>query len=61
MIKVTAPCKLILIGEYVVLEGAAALVSAVNRFAEVTIEASVKKMYSVYAPSINIDEHRVPR
>ncbi len=37
MIKTTAPGKLILIGEYVVLEGAPALVCAVDRYAEVML------------------------
>ena len=37
-IQVQAPGKLILLGEYAVLEGADALVMSVNRFARVTIE-----------------------
>jgi len=55
MIKATAPGKLILIGEYVVLEGAPALVSAVDRFAEVNLRESSKN-YAVSAPSIQIED-----
>ena len=58
MIKVTAPGKLILIGEYVVLEGAPALVCAVDRYAEVTLQESSGDNYLVDAPSINIKDIR---
>jgi len=56
MIKVSAPGKLILIGEYVVLEGAPAMVSAVDRYAEVTLQESSIENYTVSAPSIDINE-----
>lgn len=58
MIKVSAPGKLILIGEYVVLEGAPALVSAVNRFAEVQLEESNDEYFTVNAPSIGLQNVR---
>lgn len=56
MINVTAPGKLILIGEYVVLEGAPALVCAVDRFARVTIHESSEADFTVDAPSIGIKD-----
>ena len=50
-----APGKLILLGEYAVLEGAPALVAAVNRLARVTIKASKNNSFEVEAPVIDVD------
>ncbi len=46
-----APGKALLLGEYAVLEGAPALVAAVDRFAEVTLTLS-KSQFSVSSPLI---------
>jgi len=53
--EATAPGKLIIIGEYAVLEGTPALVAAVNRYAKVTLTKSNSGKYQVSAPSINIE------
>jgi phosphomevalonate kinase len=53
-IKATAPGKLILLGEYAVLEGAPALVMAVNRYAEVTLETISSEFNILEAPAIGI-------
>ncbi len=55
VIREKAPGKLILIGEYAVLEGAPALVCAVDRDAVVTIEKSVNENF-FSASSININQ-----
>jgi phosphomevalonate kinase len=49
-----APGKIILIGEYVVLEGCPALVCATNRFATVTIEET-HDSHTITAQAIGID------
>ncbi|MFZ0390199.1 MAG: hypothetical protein WAN36_07040 [Calditrichia bacterium] len=50
-----APGKLILLGEYAVLEGAAALVMAVNRFAKVKLTSdSLQRGCLVSAPVLNV-------
>ncbi len=54
MIKVSAPGKMILLGEYAVLEGAPALVSAVNRQAAVTVTLREGNEFSVHSPSLKI-------
>lgn len=53
-IRTTAPGKIILLGEYAVLEGAPALVMAVNRFAEVTLEVISSDQCKVSAPAVGI-------
>lgn len=51
-----APGKLILIGEYAVLEGAPALVLAVNRYAYATLKKRDDQQFSISAPSIQIED-----
>lgn len=53
LVEASAPGKLILIGEYAVLEGAPSLVCAIDRFAKVTISESGSDYYLVSSPSIN--------
>lgn len=53
-IVATAPGKLLLIGEYAVLENAPAVVLAVNRFAEVRISPSGDEFYRVSSPTLNL-------
>lgn len=55
-IKSTAPGKLILLGEYAVLEGAPALVMAVDRFAEATLQTTSSNQCIIAAPAIGISE-----
>lgn len=55
LIKTSAPGKLILIGEYVVLEGAPALVCAVDKNAIVTIEKTDKNN-SITASALSLNE-----
>lgn len=55
-IKTSAPGKLILLGEYAVLEGAPALVMAVNRFAVVTIQTTSSSQPILNAPAIGITD-----
>jgi len=54
MIRVSAPGKMILIGEYAVLEGAPALVYAVERRAVVQTRQLRGNEFSVQAPSLGI-------
>ncbi|GAB4378164.1 MAG: phosphomevalonate kinase [Calditrichia bacterium] len=49
-----APGKLILLGEYAVLEGAPALVTAVDRYATVEIESSPDQTFRISSPNLNI-------
>lgn len=53
-IKSTAPGKLILLGEYAVLERAPALVMAADRFAEVTLQTISSNYCIVTAPDIDV-------
>lgn len=52
-ITASAPGKIILLGEYAVLEGAPALVSAINRSARVSIEPNSKDSFQVFAVNLN--------
>ncbi len=52
MIKTSAPGKMILLGEYAVLEGAPALVCAVNRRASVHLQPLEGSEFSVQSPSL---------
>ncbi len=54
-VEVRAPGKLILIGEYAVLEGASAIVAAVDRSAVITVRGSESELNSVSAPNIGLD------
>ncbi len=56
MIRAYAPGKMLLIGEYAVLEGCDALVFAVDRQAEVSVEKVSGNEYSVLSPSLGILE-----
>lgn len=55
MIRAKAPGKMILLGEYAVLEGAPALVSAVDRHAEVEATENQRSEFSVSAPSLDVE------
>jgi phosphomevalonate kinase len=56
----SAPGKLVLLGEYAVLEGAPALVLAVDRRAQVRIDTCDDRVCSVHAPDLGIlDAHAV--
>jgi len=54
MTTVTAPGKMIILGEYAVLEGAEALVYAVNRKAHVTVQTIPGNEFKVHSPSLNV-------
>jgi phosphomevalonate kinase len=54
-VKASAPGKLFLLGEYAVLEGASALVAAIDRRALVTLQAAAASGILVSAPEIGID------
>jgi phosphomevalonate kinase len=51
----SAPGKLVLLGEYAVLEGAPALVLAVNRRARVTCTACVGDAWQLASPTLGLD------
>ncbi|WP_108471256.1 mevalonate kinase family protein [Rhodanobacter thiooxydans] len=51
----TAPGKLVIAGEYAVLEGAPALVLAIDRRAHVTLEDTGGSDYEITAPGLGID------
>lgn len=50
----SAPGKLILIGEYAVLEGAPAIVTAISRYAKVTFKNTSTNTFSLHSPTFNI-------
>lgn len=50
------PGKLILLGEYAVLEGAPAIVAAVNKFAKIEIEESNDNHCYISAPNLNLTD-----
>ena len=52
-IKASAPGKVIIAGEYAVLDGASAICMAVNRRAQVTITSSTENKHSVSAPGFS--------
>ena len=54
-INTSAPGKLFLLGEYAVLDGAPALLAAVDRRAEVTIDDSASGSWQVSAPNLGIN------
>jgi phosphomevalonate kinase len=53
-VTASAPGKLVLLGEYVVLEGAPALVLAVNRRAQARIETREDDVCEVHAPDLGV-------
>lgn len=53
-----APAKLVLLGDYAVLEGARALVLAVDRRAKVRMAARADRLCNVSAPDLGISEAR---
>ena len=54
-ISTSTPGKLILLGEYAVLEGAPAIVAAVNKFAKITLNNSIDHNFYINAPAIGIN------
>jgi phosphomevalonate kinase len=55
-IQVTTPGKLILIGEFAVLEGAPALVMAVNRYTRISVKRRQDPYYTVQSPTLQIKD-----
>jgi len=55
-IVATAPGKLILLGEYAVLQGCPSLVLAVNRYATVTVQPVADKFHRVTSPTLQLKE-----
>jgi len=56
MLQVSAPGKMFLLGEYAVLEGAPALLSAVDRRVQVRITAAAGSHWTISAPDIGIEQ-----
>ncbi len=54
-ITASAPGKLVLLGEYAVLEGAPALVLAVNRRAKVTLATSADDRWEIISPTLGLN------
>lgn len=54
----SAPGKLVLLGEYAVLDGAPALVLAVNRRARAALATTTAEDFAVDAPSLGISGAR---
>jgi len=48
------PGKLILLGEYAVLEGAPALVTAINKFAKIVLKETADNQFYLSAPNLNL-------
>ena len=59
IIEASAPGKMVLVGEYAVLEGSPALVSAVNREAKVRLELTEGRGICVNAPQVQLHDHLV--
>lgn len=55
-VRASAPGKLVLLGDYAVLEGAPALVMAVNRHAQVRICAKAGELGEVTAPDMEVSQ-----
>jgi phosphomevalonate kinase len=55
-IEARSPGKMILIGEYAVLEGAISLVAAVDRMATVSMHCGLKGKFSLSAPNLDIEK-----
>lgn len=53
-ISTKTPGKLIILGEYAVLEGAPSLVASTNRFANAIFKKSEDGLFKIKAPSINV-------
>ena len=54
-VTASAPGKLVLLGEYAVLEGASALVLAVNRRARVTLTRIDEVAWEIVSPTLELD------
>ncbi|HET7632179.1 MAG TPA: hypothetical protein VFK16_07695 [Gemmatimonadaceae bacterium] len=59
-VEARAPGKLVLLGEYAVLEGAPALVLAVNRQARVRLQPSADGAWEVVSPTLGLAAHMAP-
>ncbi len=55
-IRASAPGKLLLLGEYAVLEGATAIVTAVNRRAVVSLDAAGDQGWKLTAPQLGLSD-----
>ena len=56
IVSTSTPGKLILLGEYAVLEGAQAIVTAVNKFAKIIITKTDDNSFYINAPNLGIKE-----
>src|SRR5699024_12839809 len=56
MLQVSAPGKMFLLGEYAVLEGAPALLSAVDRRVQERITAAAGSHWTIGVPDIGIEQ-----
>jgi phosphomevalonate kinase len=54
IVRTKAPGKLILLGEYALLEGAPGIVCAINRFAHVSIKFAPDSFFVLDSPSLNL-------
>lgn len=59
MMHICAPGKLFLVGEYAVLDGAPALLSAVDRRVHVSVATSTDRHWHIHAPDIGVIELRL--